>query len=157
MADDPKTIALRAWALDLISPIDGRERRAFARRVTVERAVGRGIVQGLEDDGLVLSWDLGRRLTLTPWGYESGELLCLTPLGAIGREVEIDERSERAVVDERISPLRPVKVRLGRVAIPYWRPVGQLASRPKVRRGRDPDPERWLELIEDRRSGPGAD
>ncbi len=148
---DAKSEALRCWALELISPTDGRERRAFARRATVERAVGKPIVQGLEDDGLVLSWDLGRRLILTPWGYESGELLCLTPLGAKGREVELDERPERAVVDERISPLRPVKVRLGRVAVPYWRPCGQIAGRPRVRRGRDPDPDRWMELIEDRR------
>jgi hypothetical protein len=106
---------LRRFALELVTPTrdswerekDGkllkRRRRPYARRAAVEMFVGRRVLEELEGDGLIVfhavstdgSWKI------TPWGYERGDLVFLTPLGQDRLKLHMGLHVERIVVGQK--------------------------------------------------------
>ncbi len=140
--------ALRTEALALIASVEGAKRRGFARREVVEGFTSR------------------------EFGYVSGRLLVLTPLGAMTRDVQIAERTERAVVEERVKKkrqkgskkkVRETHVLLANAEIPFWTRVMRdetgkaILPRRKRKKPKDYASDAWLKLIEDYRGGAEAE
>lgn len=136
---DARSESLAQWALDLIAPTEGARRRAYASRRRVEAAVGVAVVTWLVTEGLIEIWGVSDgHPVLTPWGYEAGELLVLTPLGAVRCGVEMDEHWEVAPVEEqhRIhakrkgrKAKREILVTVAPAEVPHWTAPDQRAER----------------------------
>jgi hypothetical protein len=136
--------ALERWALDLIAPVEGARRRAFASYRAIVAAVGPEIVHQLDEAGLIEIWTLGPR-TLTPWGFESGKLVTLSPLGAQTRALRLDERPELAVVAHRVKRRAVEEIQTGAAGVPFW----EMAAKPPRRPPRAPArfAGDWVELV----------
>jgi hypothetical protein len=143
--------SLEDWALDLAAPVQGHLRKAYAPYKTIAAAVGSAIVQGLIEAGMLEVWELGPGPTATPWGIETGRLVCLTPLGAAMRGVRLAERTARCVTGHRTRGRHGEQVQLGEALVPYWESATR-PERPIMARHRESSGP-WLELIADPRTG----
>jgi hypothetical protein len=149
LARDPHSRALEIWAIELVSPTTGHERRAFARYQTIARAVGSATIEALEQAGLLEIWRLGPGPTLTPWGIESGPLISLTPLAARWRGVRLAERPARVITAYRVRRRRhpTEEIQYGPGLLPFWEDAAQ--PLPPIFPRRQRSTGAWLELVPD--------